>query len=533
MAVAALHRTRSARFDFLVLHGRTLHGRDHAQTLLHRLALERVHATALLIGKIMRLLRIETPLGLFALLWALAASLHHLEAQPLAGLPLYPFAILLFLYPERLWAITSFTCAHTALLSLDLPAAANHSVLALLVNGCLLIGGVQVLLSAPPEVRGRRLWECVRGPLQATVVIVYFFAVFHKLNTSFVDPDVSCATSQVAKMFALHGFPEPPMPLSAFSFTIYLTVIVEAAIAVCLLWPRCTQWGVTLGLLFHTGLGWAQFFDFATVVFALYLFFLPWDGIHQAIARSPRWVGVCFVSCLVLICVTSVAFHGIRQNPVIVEWPAWSLQVETLICLCWTCMVWPILLPIFGQGAVWGGDGRWTGTTLAWLIPLLALMNGATSYLGLKTVANYSMFSNLRTEGGQTNHALVPARQFFLADYQDDLTRVAFVDGVPPERWPFWVQLAGGSRWVHRNARWLSEVPGARLPFAEVRRTLQLWRDIGFTHVSITYERQGVWYGAEDAFGDPALMRPLTFWERKLMAFRAVQNDGEASECRW
>ena len=481
----------------------------------------------------MRLLRVETPLGLFALLWALAATLHHLEGQPLAGLPLYPFAILLFLYPERLWAMMSFACVHAALLSLDLPAAANHSVLALLVNGCLLIGGMQVLQRASPEAQGRQLWECVRGPLQATVAIVYVFAVFHKLNTSFFDPDVSCATDQIDKMFALHGFPEPPVPLSAFAFPIALTVIVEAAIAVCLLWPRCAHWGARLGLLFHTGLGWAQFFDFATVVFALYLFCLPWDGIQQASARIPRWAGVCFVSCFVLLCVTSVVFHGIRQSPVIVEWPAWSLQAETLICLCWTGMVWPILLPIFGKGAVRRSDGRWTGATLAWLIPLLAVGNGATSYLGLKTVANYSMFSNLRTEGGQTNHLLMPAGQFFLADYQNDLARVTFVDGVPPERWPFWVHLAGGARWVRRNARWLSEVPDARVPFAEVRRTLQLWRDVGFTHVSILYERQEIGYAVADAFGDPALMRSLTFWERKLMAFRAVQDDGEASACRW
>jgi hypothetical protein len=38
----------------------------------------------------LRLLRCETPLGLFSLPWALAAALHHLEAHPLAGLPIYP-----------------------------------------------------------------------------------------------------------------------------------------------------------------------------------------------------------------------------------------------------------------------------------------------------------------------------------------------------------------------------------------------------------------------------------------------------------
>jgi hypothetical protein len=76
-------------------------------------------------------------------------------------------------------------------------------------------------------------------------------------------------------------------------------------------------------------------------------------------------------------------------------------------------------------------------------------------------------------------------------------------------------------------------VPGARVPFAEVRRTLQLWRDIGFTRVSIAYERKGHWYESPDAFADADLMRPLSFWERKFMAFRTVQDDGEASTCQW
>ena len=81
----------------------------------------------------MQLLRCQTSLGLFALLWALAAALHYVEARPLAGLPLYPCVLLLWLFPERLWALASFACVHVALLALDLPAAANHSVLALLV----------------------------------------------------------------------------------------------------------------------------------------------------------------------------------------------------------------------------------------------------------------------------------------------------------------------------------------------------------------------------------------------------------------
>jgi hypothetical protein len=270
--------------------------------------------------------RAHSPLGLFSLLWAAAAALHHLEARPLAGLPLYPFVVLLLVFPGRLWAISVFALAHATLLALDLPSAANHSVLGLLVDGLLLIGCAQAAAGGG-DLGPQRLWSALRGPVRATTAVVYFFAIFHKLNSSFFDPEVSCATTQLAK--------------------------------------------------------------------------------------------------------------------------------------------------------------------------------------------------------------IVPARGFALASYQDDLARVGFVRRTKPPEWPLRVRLRGGDRWVRRNSRWVSELPGVRVPFTEVRRTLQLWREIGFSAVSIGYERGGAWRMVEDAFADEELMRPMPLWERTLMAFRAVDDDGVPSSCRW
>jgi hypothetical protein len=476
---------------------------------------------------------VRTPLGLFSILWAFAAALHHLEAQPLAGLPLYPFVILLLFFPERIWAIAVFALAHSILLWFDFPAAANHSVLAFLVNAALLVGCATVVRSRTDQLPQRRLWQNVQGPIRVTVVVVYAMAVFHKLNSSFFDPRVSCATSQLAKMFELHGFPEGPSDLAPLEFNIYLTLILEIAILGFLLWPRFSYVGALIGLVFHTAVGWAQFFDFATVVFALYLFFLPWDGLERALAAIPRRAGAWFVAGLLLLAATSVYYHGIRNDPDMLGWPGWSLQADTVICLLWTAMIWPVLLPVFLSKSVREGVSRWRGTPLAWVIPAVALVNGITSYLGLKTVANYSMFSNLRTEGGQTNHFLIPAGRFFLANYQNDLARVQYLDAQPPPTLPLEVRLAGGRRWIRRNSRWMRETRETRVPFIEVQRTLQLWRAIGYTSISMGYERGGVWHEVTNAFSHAELMRPLSFWQRKLLAFRAVQDDGQESECRW
>lgn len=472
----------------------------------------------------------RTPLGLFSTLWAVAACLHDLEQRPLDGLPLYPFALLLLFFPERICAIATFALAHLVLLSFDLPAPANHVVLSMLVDATLLIGCAATLQTAPPD-RGKKLWESVRGPLQATLLIVYAFTVFHKLNKSFLDPEVSCATGQMARMLLMHGL-QPASPWTAFAFNIYVTLIAESAIVVLLLLPRFVYVGALVGLMFHTGLAWAQFFDFSSVVLSLYLFFFPWDRLQQDIGRIPGWVRVCFFASLTALAVTSFWCYGLRETPVIAPGPLWTFRAETPICLFWTVMMLPIVVPVFWHGVVRRDDRRWRGSALAWLIPAIALVNGATPYLGLKTVSNYSMFSNLRTEGGQTNHLLMPAGAFFVSHDQDDLARVWYIDGVAPDEWPWWVRLNGGPAHLRRQAQWLPSLPGARLPFFELRRTVQLWQDAGITQIAVDYERDGKRYQL-GVLADPAVMQRLSWWEQRLMAFRAVQEDGQPSVCRW
>ena len=57
------------------------------------------------------------------------------------------------------------------------------------------------------------------------------------------------------------------------------------------------------------------------------------------------------------------------------------------------------------------------------LVPVVVFLNGASPYLGLKTENSFAMFSNLRTEGGVSNHFVVPASaQIF--DFQKDMVEI-------------------------------------------------------------------------------------------------------------
>ena len=57
------------------------------------------------------------------------------------------------------------------------------------------------------------------------------------------------------------------------------------------------------------------------------------------------------------------------------------------------------------------------------IIPALLFANGLMPYLGLKTETSFAMYSNLRTEGGYSNHWLLPA-SLQIWDYQRDLVKI-------------------------------------------------------------------------------------------------------------
>ena len=55
-----------------------------------------------------------------------------------------------------------------------------------------------------------------------------------------------------------------------------------------------------------------------------------------------------------------------------------------------------------------------------WMFPLLVVLNGFAPYLGLKTQTSFSMFSNLITENGKTNHFFIPS-ELQIFDYQREI----------------------------------------------------------------------------------------------------------------
>jgi hypothetical protein len=139
-----------------------------------------------------------------------------------------------------------------------------------------------------------------------------------------------------------------------------------------------------------------------------------------------------------------------------------------------------------------------------WVIPALLVFDGVNPYLGLKTDTAFAMYSNLRSEGGATNH-LIWRHPWALGNYQEDLVQIVYSTDPP-------LKLTAQRGWP--------------IPFFDLRRHISYLARAGQKNVAITYIRNGKTIHRDHAETDPELSRRPSLVERKLLLFRAIGREG-------
>ena len=436
-------------------------------------------------------------------------------------------AIVCLWRPANPLVLAGLLTASTVVFARDLPAAANHIVLAVAVNITVLVALLISCMrhSTPSHYNSKAHGtEMVDKPVAVALSIVYFFGAFHKLNSGFVDTTFSCAGVLLSQALSLQGLTVNDLPRLLVAVAAWLTLIIEAGLALCLVVPSLRLFGVILGLGFHLVLSLAHFIDFATFVFALYLLVVPLKAFDRTPSRiQARITRIAFLCYIV---VTLLAWSAVPQGRA-VSFPWYPLQ-----WFAWATAVFGVVAPSIREALQGNGPSAQRGSRprvhLAFLVfPLVVALNGITPYVGFKTVANYTMFSNLRVEGGATNHYL-PVRSLLMTDDVEDLVDV----------WVF--EPAFGQRvrktdsfWLRKQFRWLTENRPVRVPFLELQRAVLAFKTTGLQHIHVRYVHKGVSRNVDDAGSDHALSPSLDWVTRYLRAFRAVPREGEPAVCRW
>jgi hypothetical protein len=240
------------------------------------------------------------------------------------------------------------------------------------------------------------------APLGRWLLIgMYVYGTLHKVNADFLDAEVSCAVS----LWRRYGFPEAIAESALLhGATMYGTLILEASVIVMLLIPRLRWLGIVVGIAFHGFLGFlppGYIRAYSLFAIVLHGLFLPPNAL-ELLRRSRLWRAV----------LAAFATPWARAGGAALAIPAYLLLPASL---GW----WIVLGVVIALMLAAGRDSGETATAAPSAKRLLRMpsvlvasfvavffLNGFSPYLGFKSGQTIAMFSNLRTEGGETNHLI-------------------------------------------------------------------------------------------------------------------------------
>lgn len=341
-------------------------------------------------------------------------------------------------------------------------------------------------------------WVALRAPVIAMAVIATLLLVFKGADT----------------------ITSPGMALFFLILVFVLSwQLVEGPM---LLHPRFQWVALAASMLVHVVLAFARVTDFQAIAVALLFTFLP-PPIWSLLSRHQplRFAGLA---------TTRFQLYFLLNGWVLMG--AWVLMLTLglstirmyalgglLFNVALLILLWPILSELFSANRTW----RWQGIrpyhgrtpAILFLVPALMLAFGLTSYLGLRTAGNYSMFSNLRTEPGGWNHLLLPGPIAVLASHQQDLVHIHSLGPLP--------------RGLHQQNESLE---GMKLPLIEFRKLLyKLGRKDHAVAATISFN--GTTWHSANIVEHPDWRVDRRDMLMVLSDFRQVQVNPSPNRCRW
>ena len=430
-------------------------------------------------------------------------------------------ALVVLFRPFSRIAFLSLALVETLAILIALPWTNTNRLLQLFIFATIASSGVYILARSSFQKLDSGAWlELVQPLLRLQLVIVYGLAAWHKLNVDFLNPQSSCAVILYERtpFFHLHA------DGNAMRWGLILgTIVTEMSLPVLLSLRRTRNFAVCYGVLFHIALGLSEFYAFSVTMLSLLFLFTPESFCDVAVdfcSARNRLVKVMVtiggLAILTVVVVLTAARFGpsladVRQitsfrgglNMVWVKvfyWSGYWMLLFYLLPLGLFVWLWYYEPASFQPSA----HSFRPIPPLFWVLPALLIFDGINPYLGLKTDTAFAMYSNLRSEGGITNH-LIWRHPLALADYQEDLVQVVdsndpALRGIAQRGWP--------------------------IPFFDLRRRVSELVKDGSKNISVTYVQNGKTTRVEAAEAAPDLATRPSLLERKLLLFRAISRQG-------
>src|SRR3972149_1433923 len=255
------------------------------------------------------------------------------------------------LKPSSLFRSIPFFAYTLLAIVMTLPLVPNHIFVQIIILTTILACFIYSIIKERSNFTKTKFYELFASVLRLELIIIYFWAAFHKLNTGFLNYRISCATVQIFNFKDM--IPFFPTPDWFIYINPYLTLLIEGLIPILLIIPKTRIYGLILGFCFHF------IFGFLYTSFCIFL-------------------GITFI------------YFVVRRLK--------ELRI--------------------GERLVFIPQKKWL-----LIFPAIVFLNGLLPYIGLKNIQVFAMFSNLQTEGGKTNHLLIPS-SFQLFNNLEDLVSI-------------------------------------------------------------------------------------------------------------
>lgn len=449
--------------------------------------------------------------------------------------------------PASMLRIVVVSSLVTLTFASSMPRVNNHELLMMIVGMSAVItyGRLKWNYARWSPVTWNEFYEALSPSLRLSILVVYLWAALHKLNTGYFDKDLSSATMQLYNLgnnsvFGMRLSFIPTDNLARLA-AIYGTLFLEACIPTLLIFRRTRLIGIALALVFHLILG-VCYAAFSAFVFSQLALFLPLSFWRTVLERWPNsaldrsvhyfttWYSVRNWAAILFGCGTGYMLLHRAEHSAQFRIPmcstCWSVYGMLLIGL----YVWSIvgISPYLQEPSPLFRNHR---VVLA-AVPILVFLNGLSPHIGLKSTQSFAMYSNLRTEGGKSNHLFIPVTwQCF--NYLKDLVAIkASSDPVLSDlsrpSWRGHGDSPALATTIYNNGlpeRFLT-APTWKIPFVSLRQHIAFLRESGVKDISLTYERGGIVRHLDRAEHDAEISH-LEYWERRFFRLRAVPDTAE------
>lgn len=471
---------------------------------------------------------VSTPLarqGVFGFFWGLAHMvdtfrqpnrIDDISIEAAVHILVFGLAVWLMMGPTKTERLALMAGANAIEAIIAMPIMPNHKMIGFMADAAILLSLAVYAFSKRRDISN---WFSASEPfLRLALFVTYGSATISKLNSGWFNLEYSCAVTMPAREFAfLDGLLGFEIPWSTLWIMPILVAGSELLIWLLPLFAKTRPYALVLAVGFHTMLSLtpvSQGLGFSFWLFALLVLYLP-DAAHQEIFdRGKRFMAAAAKRDLVqflaygflAICGYLLYISFLGYDETAGDLLGFTRWIPSLILLLFIGGVIAVS-SIKHRNAVQVKPPIGVPTLFHWLLLAVVVANSLAAYVGVKTYATMTMFSNLSMKNGNANHLIIPRIPIDMIG--DD--KVAVID----------INYAGTSEAerfeIGRKRGRLMQNDGVDqyIIWHELRREMS---EIPFA--AIVYERNGETFVLERADEQPELVTldPIL---HKLIGFRA------------